>query len=88
MYMDARERRNVKRAMRLIGKDFNLPEWKVPQFLQQFIDHSWARAEVDPAHKALLDQYFPGGKPTPEEYILLLGRAEERGEKLPYFFVD
>lgn len=35
------------------------------------IDEAWATA--DPAAKARQDQLFPGGKPTPEQFIATLG---------------
>lgn len=35
------------------------------------IDEAWAT--TDPAAKARQDQLFPGGKPTPEQFIVTLG---------------
>lgn len=35
------------------------------------IDKAWAT--TDPAAKARQDQLFPGGKPTPEQFIATLG---------------
>lgn len=47
------------------------------------IDESWEKAMSDPEEKALWDKYFPCGKPTPVQYILLLGHAHEKGEEIP-----
>lgn len=38
--------------------------------LQESIDRAWENAEC----RALQDQYFPNGKPTPEEFITVMAR--------------
>lgn len=42
----------------------------------------------DPEQKELWVRYFPNGKPTPDQYILLLGHAHERGEEIPFLLKE
>lgn len=86
--MDSHDRRNVQRIIRLLAREWNCPTWRVTHIIQQSIDKSWGIAMLDPERKALWDQYFPDGKPTPEQYILWLGHAHERNETMPYLLVD
>ena len=81
--MDKHDRRNVQRVLRTIAVDWRCPVWKVQSTIAASIDRTWNEIQSIPEEKKLWDMYFPGGKPTPEEYILLLGHAYERGEKMP-----
>ena len=60
------------------------PVWKVENTIQQSIDQAWDTALKDPVVKARWDYYFPSGKPTPREFIVRLGHAQETGESVPY----
>ena len=82
--MDYRESRKIQRVLRVLARQWNCPVWMVTRTVQEKIDRSWNCAQLDPQEKALWDQYFPNGKPTAEEYILWLGRAQENGEEMPY----
>ena len=86
--MDRHDSRNVQRVLRRMAAEWRCPVWMVERTIQQIIDQSWEQAMLDPKTKALWDQYFPNGKPTPEEYILLLGHAHEKGEYIPYLLKD
>ena len=48
----------------------------------------WAKAVSDPEAKALWERYFPKGRPTPEQYILRLGQAQETGEEMPWLLKE
>lgn len=84
--MDLHELRNVRRTYRIIAAQWGCPVWMVKRIIQQSIDDSWETALSDPQAKALWDTYFPSGKPTPTQYILRLGRAQETGEEVPFLF--
>ena len=86
--MDAHDRLNVNRVLRRMSKEWRVPVWKVEQIIQENIEKTWAYALSDPEHQKLLDRYFPEGKPTPEQYILLLGHAHERKEHIPFLMKE
>jgi len=86
--MDSHDRRNIQRVIRLLARDWHCPTWRVNLIIQQLIDKNWEISMLYPERKALWNQYFPGGKPTVEEYILWLGRAHERNETMPYLLID
>lgn len=75
---------NVRRVVRLMASEWHCPVWAVKLTIRIAINQSWKRALSNPEEKALWDKYFPEGKPTPERYILLLGHAHEKGEKVPF----
>ena len=81
--MKIREFLNVQRVLRTIAAQWQCPVYQAKRRIQQAIDQSWQMAQSDPGEKAVLDFYFPQGKPTPEQYILKLGRAHEQGEAVP-----
>lgn len=79
---------NVRRVFRRMAAEWGCPVWMVKQTIRQLIDQSWEKAMLDPEEKSLWDKYFPNGKPTPDQYILRLGRAHENGENVPYLLKD
>lgn len=81
--MDSHERRNVNRVFRTLAREWRCPKWMVELTIQRTIDQIWEKSMYDPETKALLDKYFPNGKPTPEQYILFQGRKYENGEEMP-----
>lgn len=82
--MNLHDHRNVRRVLRNMAAQWNCPVWLVKIILRKTITQSWEQAMSDPEEKALWDRYFPKGKPTPEQYILLLGHAHETGEDVPF----
>lgn len=86
--MTAHETRNVRRTLRLLSSRWGYPVWLVERTIQQSIDECWQTAQNDPGEKALWDKYFPNGKPTAQEYILLLGNAHENGQHVPRLLKD
>lgn len=82
--MDLHDYLNVRRVLKLLGREWNCPVWLVKLTIQRTLDDTWAKAEADPELAALLDRYFPDGKPSPVGYILRLGHAHETGEEVPY----
>ena len=86
--MDFHDYCNVRRILRLLAAQWKLPVWVVKKILQNTIDESWNKAMSDPEAKKLWDQYFPKGKPTPEQYILGLGYAHEKGEEIPHLLKE
>lgn len=86
--MDFHERTNLNRVLRTISKEMGVPVWMAKRVIQECIDKSWEKALTNPEEKARWDNYFPAGKPTAEDYILLLGRAKENNEFIPYLFSD
>lgn len=84
--MDLHDSFNVQRVFRALAVEWGCPVWMVRQIIQQTIDRSWEKAMSDSKAKALWDKYFPSGKPTPDQYILLLGHAHESGETVPFLF--
>ena len=79
---------NVQRVLRTIATEWGCSVRKVKRTVQRVIDQSWEKAAYDAEAKALLDKYFPSGKPTTEQYILRLGLAHENGENVPYLLND
>ena len=75
---------NVRRVFRRMAAEWKCPVWAVKLTIRKTIDEAWAKAQGDPEVKELWNRYFPDGKPTPSQYILLLGRAKENGETVPY----
>ncbi len=86
--MDLHDSRNIRRVLHIMSAEWGQPVWKVKHIIQQAIDQRWEKAMLDPEEKALLDKYFPDGKPTPEQYVLWLGHAHEKGEDMPYLLED
>lgn len=86
--MDLHDSRNVQRVLRTMARNWGYPVWMVKRIIRNTIDKSWELAQLNPEDKALWDKYFPNGKPTPEQYILHLGHARERGEEVPYLLKD
>ena len=82
--MNLHDKRNVQRVFRAMAADWNCPVGMVKVILQRTIDRNWEKAMLDGEKKALWDKYFPKGKPTPDQYILWLGRAHDKGEDVPY----
>ena len=81
--MTLQEHMNVRRVFRHMAAQWGCPVFVVKKTIRRTIDETWARACQDPKEKAAWDRYFPNGKPTPGQYILLLGRANENGESIP-----
>lgn len=75
---------NVRRVLRTMAAEWDCPVWVVRRAIRRSIDQSWEKAMSDPEAKALRDKYFPNGKPTPAQYILRLGHAQEKGEEVPH----
>jgi len=75
---------NVRRVLKMLGRQWKCPVWVVKLTIQRCLDETWANAQGDPEATELLNKYFPEGKPSPEGYILRLGRAHETGENVPY----
>lgn len=86
--MDLHDSRNVNRVLRGMAREAGCPVWFIKRMISESIEKSWNVAILDPEQKALWDKYFPNGKPTPEEYILHLGHAHEKGEDVPYLLKD
>ena len=82
--MDRQDSRNIQRVLRTMARSWGYPVWMVQKIIRETIDKNWESAQADSEAKLLWDKYFPNGKPTPEEYILWLGRAQENGEEMPY----
>jgi len=82
--MDLHDFLNVRRVFRMLAAEWNCPVWVVKRTIRRIINQSWSQAMSDPNEKALWDKYFPNGKPTPDQYILRLGRAHETGEDFPF----
>jgi len=84
--MDLHDYLNVRRVLRTLASQWNCPVWAAKILIRRTINTHWEEALSDPEKKALLDKYFPNGKPTPQQYILLLGHAYETGEEIPFLF--
>ena len=82
--MDLRTYLNIRRVWRAMAAEWGCPVWIVKLAIRRMIRQSWDRAMADPEEKALWERYFPSGPPTPDQYILLLGSAHERGEDVPF----
>ena len=61
-----------KAAIRGTADHFGQTPEQVRLDMQEAIDEAWATA--DPAAKALQEQLFPAGKPTPEQFIATVAR--------------
>lgn len=86
--MDLHDYRNVRRVLSTVAKDWGCSVRTAKYVLGCCIEKNWEKSRSDLERKALWDQYFPDGKPTPEQYILWMGYAHERGETIPYLFTD
>lgn len=84
--MDLHDYLNVRRVFRTMASEWKCPVWVVKLIIRRMINESWERVMSHPEEKALWEKYFPNGKPTPDQYILLLGHAHERGEEIPFLF--
>ena len=76
---------NVRRVLGTLAAELNCPVWVVRVTIRRTIALSWEKSQLMPGEKPLWEKYFPKGKPTPEQYILRLGRAYEAGEGRPVF---
>lgn len=85
--MTLRDYLNVRRVFRTMAAEWGCPVWVVKKTIRCIIDRNWESALSDPETKALWDKYFPNGKPTPDEYVLWLGHAHEKGEEMPYLLI-
>ncbi len=72
----------------MMAAEWKCPVWIVKGTIRRIIDQSWKKAMSNPEEKALWDRYFPNGQPTPDQYILWLGRAHETGEEVPFLLND
>ena len=86
--MDLYDYLNVRRVFRTIASEWKCPAWVVKMTIRRMINEGWEKAMSNPEEKALWDKCFPKGKPTPEQYILLLGHAHESGEEVPFLFIE
>lgn len=86
--MDLHDYLNVRRVFRTMASEWKCPVWVVKLTIRRMINHSWEKALANPEEKALWNTYFPNGKPTPDQYILLLGHAHERGEEIPFLLKE
>lgn len=82
--MDLHDYLNVRRVLRLLAREWGVPVFVAKATIRRCLDETWDSAQGDPEAAARLAHYFPEGKPTPEGYILRLGRAKETGEVVPY----
>ena len=82
--MDLHDYLNVRRVFRRLAAEWGCPVWVVKLTIRQTISNAWEQSRTDPEAVALWEKYFPGEKqPTPDQYILRLGHAHERGEVVP-----
>ena len=86
--LDLHDYLNVQRIFRLLAAQWGCPVWAARQRIRIVIDQSWEKAKSDPEAEALWKKYFPEGKPTPDQYVLWLGHAHERGEEMPYLLKE
>lgn len=84
--MDICESRNVHRVFQALSAQWGCPIWLVKRFIKFNIDESYENAKFDPEAQVRWDTYFPNGKPTPDQYVLRLGKAYENGEDIPLLF--
>ena len=82
--MDLHDYLNIRRVLRTMAAEWNCPVWVVKATIRRMINNCWDKAMSEPKEKALWETYFPKGKLSPEQYILLLGHAHERGEDVPF----
>lgn len=86
--MDRHTRANVMRVLRLLARTWQMPTELAYRRIQQAIDESWELAQ-EPGKETIRElwqRYFPGGKPTPEEYFIWYAAEQEAGRKPPYLF--
>lgn len=86
--MDWHDWLNVQRVLRMLAGEWNCPVWMARGMIRWSINRCWAKAVSDPEAKALWERYFPKGRPTPEQYILRLGQAQETGEEMPWLLKE
>ena len=86
--MDLHDYLNVRRVFRMMASQWECPVWVVKATIRRLIDQNWERVMSDPEEKALWETYFPNGKPSPDQYILLLGHAQENGEVIPFLLKE
>ena len=86
--MDLHDYLNVRRVFRTMASEWKCPVWVVKATIRRMINNCWEKAMSDPDEKALWDKYFPGGKPTPDQYIFRLGQAHESGEEVPFLLKE
>lgn len=83
--MTLKEKTKAQQILKVLAAKDGVPVWYVRRSIQETIDDAWARAQQDPDLKATWTTYFPSGqKPTPEEFIVHLGRRISAGEDPPY----
>ena len=88
--MDRHTKANVMRMLRLLGREWRMPPELAHRRIKEIIDQSWELAQ-QPGKETnweLWQRYFPGGKPTPEEYFIWYAAETEKGHKPPYLFND
>ena len=86
--MDLHDFLNVQRMFQMMAEQWDCPVWVVKRTLRRIIHENWEKAMFIPEEKALWEKYFPDGKPTPEQYVLRLGHAHEKGEYVPYLLKE
>ena len=79
---------NVRRVFRTMASAWNCPVWVVKLTIREMLEQSWETAMSNPEERAVWMKYFPKGKPSPEQYILMLGHAHEKGEEVPFLFKE
>lgn len=86
--MDLHDYLNIRRVFRTMASEWKCPVLVVKLTIRKMINESWERAMSNPEEKVRWEKYFPNGKPSPDQYILLLGHAHERGEEIPFLFKE
>ncbi len=81
--MDLHDFINVRNVFRMIAAEWGCPVWMVKSIIRRTINRCWAQAMQDPEAKVLRNKFFPKGKPTPKQYVLMLGYAHETGDVIP-----
>ena len=79
---------NIRRVYRTLASEFHCPVWALKLMLRRMINRSWEKAMTAPEEKARWDSCFPDGKPTPDQYVLMLGHAYEKGEEAPFLLKE
>ena len=86
--MTALEAMNVANVFKIMAAEWGCPVFMVKMTIRERIDESWEKSRSNPKKKALWDKYFPEGKPTPEQYILLIGNSQKKGQTVPMLLAD
>ena len=67
------EVKNMKSIFKEVAQKTNSTDKAVKSDIQEAIDAAWN--SKDPSVKAFQRRLFPNGKPTPEEFILVMGNV-------------